>query len=151
VNDDLRQLIRQILLDELQSLGSGSGAFADTAPKPQVREETVSLNSDEDLNRFVLRLLDLAQDGRSLQEIKSGRWRFRLEGGPRATSSAAVTAAFAAATCPVVNFERGLITERQVAGISHGSLVRVGKRVRFTPLAQDELRRKGVQIERTTS
>ena len=148
MSDDLRSLIRQILAEELQGLKAEAGAFADTAPKPQVREEAVSLNSDQDLNRFVLRVLELAQDGRSVQEIKAGRWRFRLQRGQAPAAPATPSFDGAAPRQEVVSFERGLISERQVAGVPQGAQVRVGKRVRFTPLALDELRRKGVQIER---
>jgi hypothetical protein len=50
-----------------------------------------------------------------------------------------------------VHFEKGLISERDIAKLPAGlASVQVSKRVRFTPLAQDELRRRGVKIERTS-
>ena len=48
--------------------------------------------------------------------------------------------------------ERGLVTEKDIAKLPAGlTAIEAGKRVRFTPLARDELRRRGIKIERTRS
>lgn len=132
----------------------GSGAHADTSPRPQVREEMVSIANDADLNRFALRVLELARDGKSVQEIRNGRWKFRLQQASTAPATQ-ITAPGPGPGVPAssasVEFDRGLVSERQVSALSEDSLVRAGKRVRFTPLAQDELRRKRIRVERKTS
>jgi len=44
----------------------------------------------------------------------------------------------------------GLVTEREIQTLPAGtSAVQAGKRVRFTPLAADALRRRGIAIRRT--
>jgi hypothetical protein len=150
MRDDVRSLVREILQEELQALRSEGGAFADTSPRPQVREEAVSLTNDAELHDFVLRLLELSQDGKSVREIKAGRWRFRLQTsaavGPRQVAPAGRKPAG-----QVVSYERGLVSERQIGQLPAGAQIRAGKRVRFTPLAQDEIRRKGIRVERTGS
>lgn len=152
MRDDVRSMIREILQEELQALRAEGGAFADTSPRPQVREEAVSLTSDAELHDFVLRILDLAQDGKSVREIKSGRWRFRLQaGGAGIGTPRAVAPAGQAQAGQVVSYERGLVSERQIGQLPAGAQIRAGKRVRFTPLARDEIRRKGIRVERTGS
>lgn len=152
MSSDLRSLIREVLAEELQAMRGGSGAHADTSPRPQVREEMVEIANDADLNRFVLRILELARDGKSVQEIRNGRWKFRLQpaGAVPATQTTAPGHAVSASSASV-EFDRGLVSERQVSALPEDSLVRAGKRVRFTPLAQDELRRKRIRVERKKS
>lgn len=151
MSDDIRALVREIIAEELRGLGREGGAHADTSPKPQVREEVVDISSDADLNRFAMRVLELARDGRAAEEIKAGRWCFRLRqpNGQRASLGAEHTAG--AAPQEKVEFERGLVSERQIEGLSRGACVRVSKRVRFTPLALDVIRRKGIRVEREAS
>ena len=46
-------------------------------------------------------------------------------------------------------FSYGLLTEKDVEALPDGTrVVSVGKSVRFTPLARDELRRLNIKIER---
>ncbi|WP_440997719.1 hypothetical protein [Arhodomonas sp. SL1] len=153
-SSEIRSLIQEILAEELRGMvgGGDAGAHADTAPKPQVREERVAIASDADLNRFALRMLELAQDGRSVQEIKAGRWVFRLQGGAAGTRPApAVEQPVGSAPAETLEFDRGLVSERQIGGLSKNARIRAGKRVRFTPLAQDEIRRKGIHVERKST
>lgn len=153
-SDDIRQLIREVLAEELKGMGADRhGANADTSPRPQVREERVAMHSDADLRRFALRMMELAADGRAVQEIKAGRWIFRLDGGGAASGGGAAmdpaSGHAVGTTAPeVLEFDRGLVTERQIAGLSQGARLRIGKRVRLTPLARDEARRKGIHLER---
>ena len=149
MSDDIRALVREVIAEELRSLGRGDGgAHVNTAPKPQIREEVVEISSNADLNRFALRVLELAKDGRSVEEIKAGRWRFLLQ--HQTGQSASIRAEHPVGATPVekVEFERGLVSERQVEVLSRGACVRVTKRVRFTPLALDVIRRKGIRVER---
>lgn len=146
--DSIRSLIREVLAEELSALRADVGAYAQTKPRPQIREEQVALDSDAELMDFVHRLLEIAKDGRARSEIEAGRWVFRLSGGSGVSS-----AVNAAAPSPSINdtarFDRGLISERQVdtLGANIKYLI-IGKRVRFTPLARDVIRRRGIAIER---
>ncbi|MDR9394126.1 MAG: hypothetical protein RI571_07340 [Roseovarius sp.] len=143
--DDLRGLIRQILTEELAELRGES-----PAPRPQIREETVTLRSNADLQAFVQRILSLAQDGKARAEIEAGRHVFRLGAEPAPRMDAHQPAVTSPAAPPAaVRFDRGLVGEREVAALPDTQKsIRAAKSVRFTPLARDELRRRGIKIER---
>lgn len=142
---ELRHLIREILVEEL-------GRLPGQTARPQVTEETVSIRSNADLSAFVQRLLAAAQDGRLRGDIEAGRHVFRLaETGPQPIQAHQPSAPNPQVR-PDVRFERGLVSERDVASLPAGATrVDVGRSVRFTPLARDELRRRGIKIERTQS
>lgn len=147
----LRQLIREVLADELGQLRRESGAFAQTAPKPQIREETVEIRSSADLMAFTQRLLEIAKDGRARREIESGRWIFRLAGGSAdAMRQTAYPGTHSASAGDAVRFDHGLVSERQVDAIpADTERLVLGKRVRLTPLARDRIRQRAIRIERT--
>lgn len=142
---ELRHLIREILVEELARLPA-------QAPAPQVTQEAVTIRSNADLAGFVKRLMDAAQDGRLRRDIESGRHVFRLaETGPPPVQAHQPIAPNPQSR-PVVRFERGLVSERDVASLARGTArVEVGKSVRFTPLARDELQRRGIKVERSQS
>ena len=152
MQDEVRRMIREILQQEIAALGGKSGAFADTTPKPRIRKEQISIRNNSDLMQFVRRILELAKDGRAVQEIKSGKWIFHLQNSEALHSSLPEPAchddSVSEHSPAVVQFESGLISERQIAGIQAGSLVKLGKKVRITPLAQDEIRRRQIHVER---
>lgn len=153
MQNDIRYLVREILAEELKALkgaGGASGAYADTAPKPQVREESVEISSSQDLQRFALRMLDLAKDSRAAAEIRNGRWRFQLSASAsgKAGRVSASGSNSGSVTSQSVDFEKGLVSERQIAVLSEGALVEAGPRVRFTPLALDEINRRGIRLKR---
>lgn len=147
--DSIRSLIREVLAEELTALRSDVGAYAQTKPRPQIREEQVAINSDADLMDFVHRLLEIAKDGRARSEIESGRWLFRLSGGRGGCFEDSAPRSSAAALNDTARFDRGLISERQVDTLcANIKYLVIGKRVRFTPLARDIIRRRGIVIER---
>lgn len=142
---ELRNLIREILTEEL----------AKTAPvrsAPRVTEEQVSIRSNADLAAFVQRLMAAAQGGRLRADIDAGRHVFRLADHGVQQVQAHQPMAPSPGTAPAVRFERGLVSERDVASLSQDTRrIDVGKTVRFTPLARDELRRRGIKVERSQS
>jgi hypothetical protein len=142
---ELRSLIRELLQEELAALkGGAAGASAAR------REEVVTLATDADLAAFVGRLIRLAQDGHARAAIESGQHVFRLAGGGVPVQAFAPSAPAPNAPPPPTRFERGLVTEKAVANLPDGQrAISVGKHVRFTPLARDELRRRNIRIERT--
>lgn len=144
--DDLRTVIRELLAEELAKV---RGAMKTASAAAHVRDEEVSIASDAELDAFVKRLLSLAKDDHARADIEAGRHRFRLRQGARRIPSAP---AERLGTQNPAHFDKGIITERDIAKLPIGlAAVQIGKRVRFTPLAKDELRRRGIKIERTTS
>ena len=144
---DLRATIRQILSEELAALRK------EPALASQTRDEVVSIRTNAELAVFVRRLLSLAQDTRLRGDIEAGRHVFRLatDGQAPVKAHEPLTLSPSARSGPV-RFETGLITEKEVASLPDDlRSLSIGKAVRFTPLARDELRRRGVKIERTTS
>ncbi len=143
---ELRLLIREILAEEL-------GHRLDTQPSAsRVTEEQVSIRSNADLNAFVQRLLEVAQDGRMRADIEAGRHVFRLANEGAAQVQAHQPLVPVSQSHSPIRFERGLVSERDVASLPQDlRRIDVGKSVRFTPLARDELRRRGIKVERTVS
>lgn len=143
MTDDLRQLVRSLVLEELASQGVAAGP----AGSRQTREEVVTIDTDQDLSRFVQRLLAMARNENSRAEIESGRHVFRLSrGGGAAPRSAGRPAS---ARGKLVRFESGLVTEKQVRNLPEDvAAVEAGIGVRFTPLASDALRQAGIKIKR---
>jgi hypothetical protein len=145
--ESLRIMIREVLAEEVARLRGGQ---ASGTARPQVREEMVAIRNDAELAAFVRRLADIMKDGRSREEIEQGRWQFRLGAqGGMPLQAAAVPASPAAPATQVARIERGMVTERQVESLPAGTArLVVGKAVRFTPLARDRLRLKGIDVER---
>ena len=143
---ELRHLIREILSEELDKLQGVPTAA------PRITEEQVILRSNADLDAFVRRMMTVAQDGRLRADIEAGRHVFRL------TNCNATQMQAHQPTAPIsqihnpVRFDRGLVSERDVSSLPQDlRRIDVGKTVRFTPLARDELRRRGIKVERASS
>ncbi|SLN49653.1 hypothetical protein PEL8287_02588 [Roseovarius litorisediminis] len=145
--EDLRSLIREVLKEELSRLRPDAVPAA-----ARITEEVVSLRSSTDLNEFACRVLNMAQDGRLRADILEGRHRFCLSGQPAVQVEAHQPIAPAPSATPVQQFTRGIVSERDVAALPQGTRrIQVGKPVKFTPLARDEIRRRGIKVERTSS
>lgn len=145
---ELRALIRDVLREELATMRPREAT-------PQVRHESVAISSDADLAAFVRRILALGADSRARAGIESGRHIFHLASSVTGTAHEAhdrPRARTGGTGATPVSYERGLVTEREIRNLPEGATqLRIGKSVRLTPLAQDELRRRGVKIERTRS
>ena len=145
--EDLRSLIREVLSEELARLRPEA-----TPSAPQVTEEVVAIRSSADLNAFARKLLGMAQDGRMRADILADRHRFRLAHDGPAPVMAHQPLAPASNTPVPAQFSSGMVSERDIAALPEGTRsVRAAKPVRFTPLARDELRRRGITVERTSS
>ena len=151
--EELRALVREVIRDVL--------------PKGLPVTETVNLSTDQDLAAFVNRLLDLDPD--QVEEIRSGRKRFRLpeiSSAPSAPSVPSVEAAAGRAgpvngpgpvngaerageSTPVRRIERGAVTEAMVTAAARaGERLVLGRGAVLTPLARDRARASGVPIEK---
>jgi hypothetical protein len=137
--EEIRSIIREVFAEEIANL-----------KRPPVKEERVVIASDSDLARFVKRLLELANDAGLRREIAEGRHVFRLGNGSAASEPARHAATPAAPQVRPVRFESGLVTERQIEALADGTRqISVAKDVRFTPLARDRLRSRGIAVERS--
>ncbi len=149
MSDELRQTIRSLLYEELQKINRNDLAANSQASK--VTEETVSINSNQDLERFVRRIVSISQDRSMREAIETGRHVFRLRPAKGVAVGANDDFLSPANTSAAVSFEQGLVTEKQAMNIpEHIKTVRVAKGVRLTPLASDVIRRSGKKIERLT-
>ena len=147
---EIRDLIRTLLREELQRLRADIAA-----PAPQATMESVTIRSSADLNAFAKRLVQLAQDGAFKADVLAGRHQFVLN-GPSAPHSAAIPLQAHQPTAPspaapaTATFASGMLSERDIAGLPDGTRsISVGKSVRLTPLARDEMARRGIKLERT--
>ena len=150
VDPEIALLVREVLAEEVARLRAEKGARA--AGPGAVREERVRIRSDEDLQDFARRVIAIAEDREARRALADGRIVFRLEGGASvptrggAPSPGAPAVDEAGAT---ETMERGLFSERQAERLPQGTTrLRLGPRVRLTPLACDRLRRSGIVIER---
>lgn len=143
---DLRQIIRGILIEELADYNVNSAGHRE----PEVRQEFVSIQSDRDLASFAERLVRMAGDSRSRDDIESGRLVFRLGSSDRNEISLERYADNRLqAAGRTENFSRGLITESQVYRLpADVKVVNLGKNAVLTPLAKDAIRQVGIKIER---
>jgi hypothetical protein len=148
--DELRALVREVIRDVL--------------PQGLSVTETVNLSTDEDLEAFVKRLLDL--DPAEREQLRSGRKRFRLAAAPTAPTAQAAQAAQtspappvpaaavsgaerAGGSTPVRRIERGAVTEAVInQAVRAGERLVLGRGAVLTPLARDWARASGVPIER---
>jgi hypothetical protein len=166
----LRGLIRQVLRDAvpadlqkklaaaLKTKGAAPKAARTLAPAAaqESKTEEIAIASDSDLQRFVQRLLALAEHTASREAIKSGKLKFRLAGrGP--ASAAAPKRPPREERSPSMpqpssgghRIDKGLVAERHiVAAAKNGKKLTVAKGVAVTPLARDKARQLGVVIER---
>jgi len=108
------------------------------------RVEAVAINSDEDLMAFVRRLMGRLEHPRERLALRTGRLRFtlgrsHLPAGPGAGSPAA----------PATRVEKGAVTERVIrAAAQAGTRLVLAPGAVLTPLAREQARALGVEIER---
>jgi hypothetical protein len=147
--EDIRQMIRSILVEELASLNMNQSVDS----KPPPREQIVSISSDRELTEFAHRLLDMARDSRTRADIESGRLVFCLKQGSASSPSSYISRSASDSTRgSLKQFEKGLITEKQILSMpEHVKVIKIGKSVRLTPLANDAVRQAGIKIEKVKS
>jgi len=135
-------LIRSILSEELARVQTKGSNL------PAVKQENVVIRNDQDLSAFVKKLASLCKDETKRQELEKGHWTFSLSNRPTPGSHAQQGARNGQAA----RFDKGFINERQIDALDDDTeIVVAGKAVRFTPLAQDRLRQRGIRIERKAS
>ena len=144
----LRETIREILSEELSKLERSSGQ--------NVQEEFVRIESDADLAAFTSKLLRLARDPAMMGKLENGSHMFRLQTRKNQVSAAPGrnTKASPAGVSrgETTEIAKQLITERDITRLTDTTTaLSICKSARLTPLATDELRRRGIDILRKQS
>ena len=147
MSEALRQTIRELLREELHKIRQE--ATEPDHPSERVNEEAVAINTDQDLARFVRRILAISTDAGGRAAVESGRHVFRLETRGSRSEHGSYNASLAAVDSAVIQIDKGVITEKQAINIPEEvGIVRISKGVQLTPLANDVIRRTGKKIER---
>ena len=133
-SEAVREIIREVLAEELRRF----------KPRPEVREERVTIASDADLAAFAARLFELFKDDQARREIVEKRHVFRLASPPITGLAAPAKPA-----AQPQRIETGMVSERQIDALPPGTTqVILGASVRLTPLARDRARARGITLER---
>lgn len=139
---EIRSLIRAVLAEELGRIQNRP------SEKPDVQQETVRIGNDQELAIFVKRLSQMCRDETIRKEIERGIRTFKL----RNTINGSASLENNRTNNQAVRFDKGFINERQIDALNEDTEVVVATRaVRFTPLAMDRLRQRGIRIERKAS
>jgi hypothetical protein len=117
-----------------------------------VKKESVKITTDQELAAFTRRVAVLCKDEHKRREIESGQWTFRLNSQSTPIHGANRSPAQVSNAERSAQFDKGFINERQIDALSEDTTsVVINKSVRFTPLAKDRLRQRGIRIERKAS
>jgi len=143
---EIRSLIRSILSEKLVKIK------ANIPPSQEMKKENVKITTDQELSAFAKRVAVLCKDEQKRRDIESGQWTFRLSSQPAQIHGANRSPAKVSNSERSAQFDKGFINERQVDALSEDTTsVLINKSVRFTPLAKDRLRQRGIRIERKAS
>ena len=110
------------------------------------RTEVVTIDSDDDLQRFVGALVARLESPAERSAIRAGTVRFTLR---RSGARAAGAAPAGRGPGGAVRVDRGAVTERKVEEAAKaGARLVIGPAAVLTPLAREKARAKGIEIER---
>ena len=142
VGKEIRKIIRELLLEEIASINKESVSL----DQKTTSEVIVSIRTDEDLMKFVKKILNIVRETDGFSNIENGDIIFHLD-----VPSSANLNSRSCTSHPTSNkIEDGLITEYDIAKLDENITVfQVLKNAKLTPLAKDELRKKGIKMERT--
>lgn len=142
VGEEIRKIIRELLVEEIASINKESVSL----DQKTTSEVIVSIRTDEDLMKFVKKILNIVRETDGFSNIENGDIIFHLD-----VPSSANLNSRSCTSHPTSNkIEDGLITEYDIAKLDENITVfQVLKNAKLTPLAKDELRKKGIKMERT--
>jgi hypothetical protein len=113
--------------------------------EPDVNVETVTIDTDADLDRFVRALIARLESPRERRAIRAGRVRFGL----RRVAAARPGADSKAGSARTIRVTKGAVTERAVRdAAAEGARLVLARGAVLTPLARDQARALGVEIEK---
>ena len=145
--EDLRSLVRELLSEELNKINKKNNDNLN-----DLREEQVVIDNSKHLNSFVHRILDLSKDRKIVTEIMEGKYIFKLSNQHQMLNSSSDIGNTINNSSRSINFLKGLITERDIISVGENvSTITIGKFVRITPLAMDEIKKRSIKIERKLS
>lgn len=136
LSGDVRSIIREVLAEILASRKSAS-------PSPTV--QSVRIADDNELAKFVARLILELDDPATAAQLRSGSRRFTLQRGgdfPKPEVEG---------PSPSVPTLQGVITESKLDRLAAGGVVVLGAGAILTPLARDKACKLGLKIERVRS
>ena len=137
---ELKEEIRNLLREELSLM-------KDEFKLRQTAVEQVAIRSNDDLMAFVHNILGRAADASFVRQIKDRTLRFELS-----KQLSMGTDSFTDRNLDnkkYVSIDKILITERDIGKLdSAEKAINIWKSSRLTPLARDEIRRRGIKIER---
>jgi len=142
VGKEIRKIIRELLVEEIASINKESVSL----DQKTTREVIVSIRTDEDLMNFVKKILNIVKETDGFSNIENGDIIFHLD-----VPSSANLNSRSCTSHPTSNkIEDVLITEYNIAKLDENiTVLQVLKNAKLTPLAKDELRKKGIKMERT--
>ena len=139
---EIRKIIRELLVEEIALINKESVSL----DQKTTREEIVSIKTDEDLMNFVKKILNIVKETDGFSNIENGDIIFHLD----VPSSANLNSRSCTSNPTSNKIEDGLITEYDIAKLDENiTVLQVLKNAKLTPLAKDELRKKGIKMERT--
>ena len=142
VGKEIRKIIRELLVEEIALINKESVSL----DQKTTREEIVSIKTDEDLMNFVKKILNIVKETDGFSNIENGDIIFHLD----EPSSANLNSRSCTSNPTSNKIEDGLITEYDIAKLDENiTVLQVLKNAKLTPLAKDELRKKGIKMERT--
>jgi hypothetical protein len=110
---------------------------------PGVRIELVTIDTDEDLERFVRALATRLESPRERRAIAAGRVRFGLRRRPAGSDTGAAGGGRS------IRVAKGAVTERAVRdAAAQGARLVLARGAVLTPLARDQARALGVEIDK---
>jgi hypothetical protein len=116
------------------------------APAGEARLEAVTIETNEDLDQFIRRLMSRLENPRERLAIRTGQLRFELRRSPAA---AAAAASAGGSSGPATRIEKGAVTERMIrTAAAEGKRLVLGAGAVLTPLAREQARARGVEISR---
>ncbi|MDG1763962.1 MAG: hypothetical protein P8H46_02085 [Paracoccaceae bacterium] len=137
---ELKEEIRTVLREELMLIKDelrGRGQMV----------KQVAIHSNDELMIFVRDLLDSAKEAAFVEQINEGTLRFELI--DKSNTNTEIQNNEKLEQRRQVSISKTLITERDIGNLTASEkTINIWKSSRLTPLAKDEIRRRGITIER---
>ena len=137
---ELKEEIRTVLREELMLIKDelrGRGQMV----------KQVAIHSNDELMIFVRDLLDSAKEAAFVEQINEGTLRFELI--DKSNTNIEIHNNEKLEQRRQVSISKTLITERDIGNLNASEkTINIWKSSRLTPLAKDEIRRRGITIER---
>ena len=137
---ELKEEIRTVLREELMLIKDelrGRGQMV----------KQVAIHSNDELMIFVRDLLDSAKEAAFVEQINEGTLRFELI--DKSNMNTEIQNNEKLEQRRQVSISKTLITERDIGNLNASEkTINIWKSSRLTPLAKDEIRRRGITIER---